>query len=333
MWSTRATCLVLLISACVAFGWELQSRSSLTAPFFMWSDKQIFSTAQVVDTVSSGDWSNTLGSLFRVKDMDSNFINKNIDAPEVAILFVEPEMRTDEVPYIASAFATTPGGSLSHIKKAIENSASSVVMPYTKVDESSWVSILSSLLDSFEHSNANFFLTKSETNMFFRLRGLDGVKSVAVADLINELKTAKAFTNGVTDLVVVSFDTSSYAEHDSIIGDLVATIKAATKGNFVAVYSAVDPSADDLTWSFSELTTREFQENIEFVSLVSGTNNTNYSNTTTSHHKINYFPGPFIEVLLVCAVLITMLFTGACAIFSLQTPDKWEIPKVSKREF
>ena len=41
--------------------------------------------------------------------------------------------------------------------------------------------------------------------------------------------------------------------------------------------------------------------------------------------------GPFIEALLVCAILITMLFTGACAIFSLQTPDKWEAPRI-KRE-
>jgi len=333
MWSTRTTCLVLLLSACLAFGLELQSRSTFTVPVFMWSDKQIFSTAQIADTITTGDVEFALASLLRQNTHKSSKLsssfNQNAAAPEVVILFVEPELRTDQVPYIASAFASTPGGSFSHIKKAIETSASSLVMPYTVVSE---VTLLDeALLDSLEalNNNANLFLSASG-NLFARLRQQNGVKAVAVNSLISEMKSSNAFTNGVTDLVVVSFDNSDYADHDTVIGDLLESIQTSTKGNYVAIYTANMPTNSQFTWSFEEHATREFHQNIAFAVFDNNNGTKNDSNVT--HHKINYFPGPFIEVLLICAVLVTMLFTGACAIFSLQTPDKWEAPKV-KRDF
>lgn len=338
MW-TRVTCLVLLLSACVTLGWEFHSRSSLTAPLFMWSDKQILTTTQVADTVSSDYLSDALASLFGV-DSEINYLNKNA-APEVVIMFIEPEMRTDEVSQLASAFASTPGGSLSNIKKAIESSASSVVMPYTTVDESSWFNAFHDIMNQCNTNKASFFMTESRANLYFRLRGYNSVKTVAVDGLLAELRSSNSFSNGVTDFVVVTFDSTAFAEHDVLIGKLVSSISAATKGNYVAVYTANMPSVSDLKWSFSELSVLEFQNTVSVISLTDDNNGTNGSNSSTPapfnpnkngtrHHKINYFPGPFIEVLLICAVLLTMLFTGACAIFSLQTPDKWEIPKVKR---
>lgn len=60
-------------------------------------------------------------------------------------------------------------------------------------------------------------------------------------------------------------------------------------------------------------------------------NGTNPNGTTTV--TINYFPGALIEVYIIVAILIAMVFTGGCAIFSLQTPDRWEAPKVKREVF
>jgi len=315
-------------------GWELQGLSSYTVPVFMWSDKEIFLNAQVYDTITTGDVEFALASLLH-KDTSktsklSSSINQNVAAPEVVILFVEPELRTDQVPYLSSAFASSPaGGSFSHIKKALENAGSSLVMPYAAVDD---VSLLDEvLLDTFESiNNANIFMANvAGSTLFSRLRRLNGVKLVNLDSLMTEMKSAHAFDNGVTDLVVVSFGDNDFSEHDEIVGSVLANIRAASKGNYAAIYTANVPVASKLTWSFERHARSEFQDTIQYI-MADDINGSNSSNITT-HHLVNYFPGPFIEVLLVCSILITMLFTGGCAIFSLQTPDKWEAPKV-KRE-
>jgi len=306
----------------------------------MWSDKQIFSKAQVYDTITPGDVEYTLASLLG-KDSNkgsklASVINKN-SATEVVILFVEPELRTDQVPFISSAFASTPsGGSFSHIKNAIDSAKSSLVMPYTAVDE---VTLLDEiLLDTFETINTgNIFMSGS--SLFARLRQYNGVKSVELDSLIAEMKAADAFDNGKTDLVIVSFDKATgaknqaYSEHDEMIANILEGIRSSSKGDYVAIYTANTPTTSQLTWNFNEHAHAEFRQNIQMIMLDAPTVDANNSTVTNSTGgKVNYFPGPFIEVLLISSILITMLFTGACAIFSLQTPDKWEAPKIKSRE-
>jgi len=340
MWVTRTTHLLFLI-ACfygVTVGWELRGLSSFTVPVFMWSDKQIFSKTQVLDTITTGDVEYALASLLHKntnKDSKlSTSFNENVAATELVILFVEPELRTDQVPYIASAYASTTGGSFSHLQKAMSTAASTLAIPYTTVDA---VSLFDPVLpDLVDLVDGRVFLSSVDgSTLFSRLRQQDGIQSVAIDSLMSTLGSANVFDNGKTDLVIVSFAHASdqFDQHDNLIGQLIASIGA--KGNYVAMYAANMPVKNEFVWTFEEHSRAEFQRNVDLymVEADNGTNNSNNSNNSfPTSHRINYFPGPFIEALLVCAILITMLFTGACAIFSLQTPDKWEVPKPNKRE-
>jgi len=307
----------------------------------MWSDKQIFSypKSQFVDTISTKDIDFALASLLKTRTNEnsklSTSFNENMGAPEVVVLFIEPELATDQVPQIASAFASTLGGSFSHLKDTLEAASSSLVMPYVNVDEVTlFDETLSNAFDTLKEGS--IFVTRTTgSDLFVRLGRQAGVKSVEIDSLMTELKSANAFTNGVTDLVIVCFDkpvngkVATFASHDEIIGSVSQNIRTATKGNYVAMYSANRPSASRLTWSFNQPT--EADDFIRFVMMDDDniTNKTNSTNSTT----VNYFPGALIEVYLIAAILIAMLFTGGCAIFSLQTPDRWEAPKVKREVF
>lgn len=327
-------CLFLL--ACiygVTLGWELRGLSSFTVPIFMWSDKQIFSKTHVLDTITTGDVEYALSSLFhkntnKESKLATSF-NEDVAATELVILFVEPELRTDQVPYIASAYASTPGGSLSHLKKAMETATSSLSIPYAAVDVSLFDSVIEDIVDQVD--GQVFISAFDGSNLFSRLRYLDSVTSVTIASLTDTLNAASVFDNHKTDLVVVCFEPSNLlASHDRSIGQLMASF--GNKGNYVAMYAANMPVKNELSWTFETHSRAEFQRNVELYmfDVDNSSNGTHQTNSTST--TINYFPGPFLEALLVCAILIAMLFTGACAIFGLQTPDKWEAPKAKRGE-
>lgn len=339
---SRVASISIIIAACLCglvVGWELNGLSSYTVPVLMWSDKQLFTKSQVTDTVSTEDIDFALTSLFNKNTNKaskiSSVFNEDATTPEVVILFVESKLRTDQVPFIASAYGSTPGGSLSHLKSSMEAAKSTLAMPYAAV---SGVTLLDqTLLDLIDQTaSGNVFMSSvGGSQLFSRIKQLSSVKSVELSNIMSTLQANNAFTNGVADLVIVCFDTTSdFSQHDSIIADLLKSISA--KGNYVAAYTANMPSASNMIWTFEEHNKEEFARIVDLYMdepLTDGNGTGNTTNPNSTHHKrINYFPGPFLEALLVVAILLTMLFTGACAIFSLQTPDKWEAPKIKSRE-
>jgi len=314
----------------------------------MWSDKQLFPSpnTQFMDTVSTRDIEFALSSLFKINaNKDSklaSFLESTKETPEVVVLFVEPELATDRVPLIASAYSSITGGSFSHLKEAVEAAGSSLVIPYTTVSEVSLLDEpLSNLVDSIKEGSI-FVSRVAGSELFIGLSHQTGVKNVEIDSLIAELKSANAFTNGVTDLVVVCFDKvvagkqqTTFSSHDELIGSISSGIRSATKGNYVAVYAANTPVSSRFVWTFEQHSEVEFYHNLRFVldddNTTNGTNGT--TNNTGNSTTINYFPGPLIEVYLIVSILIAMVFTGGCAIFSLQTPDRWEAPKVKREVF
>jgi len=323
--------------------WGQSSSTHTTIPVFMWSPKQIFSSkSQVVDTLSNNDVESALAALFKTGATEGSKVassfNDKREVPEVVVLFVEPELTTDMVPNLASAYATTPSGAFSNLKGAMEAAGSSLVMPYTKVDE---VTLFDNVLANiFESTKGSIFISRLQgSQLFNQLNSEVGVKIVEIDSLLVELKSANVFSNGMTDLVVVCFDkptpkakVATFTSHDELIGSISASISTATKGNYVAMYSANTVAASNLVWTFEQPTDIGFYGLDSFYMLEeNGTNNTNNTNTTTV--IINYFPGALIEVYLIVAILIAMVFTGGCAIFSLQTPDRWEAPKVKREAY
>lgn len=354
----RAASLCLLFAVCI-YGVASFSLfgSSATIPVIMWSDKQIFSSPQYLETISTGDVEFALSSLFKVTPNNkesklASYLVNSEETPEVVVLFVEPELATDRVPIIASAYSSTTGGSFSNLKDALEAAKSSLVIPYATATEFSLLDEpLLEVYDSIKQGSV-FISRVAGSELFSALARQTGVKTVEIDSLIAELKSANAFANGVTDLVVVCLDKAVtgkqaiFATHDELIGSISGSIRTATKGNYVAMYSANAPVASRLIWSFEP--TSEYERNFYYNSdsnnpiVGNDTDPTStptptptptpypsYNNTNST--KINYFPGALIEVYLMVAIMIAMVFTGGCAIFSLQTPDRWEAPK-AKRE-
>jgi hypothetical protein len=225
----------------------------------MWSNKQFFSKSQELDTISTRDVEFALSSLLKIDtNEDSKLADSfsgNTETPEVVVLFVEPQLATDQVPHIASAFAGAPGGSFQHLKKSLDTADFSLVVPYAKVDELTlFDDALANVFDSIKLGTI-FISRMPDSNLFTRLERQNGVVAVGIDSLLTSLKSAHAFTNGVTDLVVVCFDygrTHNFASHDAILGSISDGIRIATKGNYVALYSANIPAPSNMKWTFEQ---------------------------------------------------------------------------------
>jgi len=265
--------------------------------------------------------------------------NSNKETPEVIVIFVEPELATDQFSQYASAYASTPGGSFSHLKETLDAATSSLVIPYATVAQISLFDrALSNAYESMKEGSV-FIARAADSDLFILLGRQSGVKTVEIDSLMTELRSANAFANGVTDLVVVCFDkpasskAATFSSHDEIIGTISQGVQSGTKGNYVAMYSANMPSASRFIWNFDSHTeTERFAKRYIFADT-NVTNITNSTNSTNTTYTVNYFPGALIEVYLITAILLAMVFTGGCAIFSLQTPDRWDAPKVKSQTF
>lgn len=332
----RVAYLCLVLSVFV-YGASSEYSAYATVPVLMWSDKQVFSAPKIqhVDTVKTKDVEYALYSLFSTPEQGAALtgsFNQNMGPTELVVLFVEPELTTDQVSHIAY-------GGLSQLKNAFETASSSLTLPYATIDEVSLLDeALSVLLDT--PNPANIFISRMPGSKLFShiTNNNNNINTVEIDQLFSTLKSSNAFSNGVTDLVVVCFAKESLASHDETIGKLSHDIKVATSGNYVAVYTGNRPTSAHMTWTFELHSSSEFYHNTRFA-MLDATNNTNCTSPNctctvncTYSHTYNYFPGPLIEVYLIAAILIAMLFTGGCAIFSLQTPDRWEIPKTKGKD-
>jgi hypothetical protein len=296
----------------------------------MWTDTKIFKSSQIVETLTSNDVEYVLASLLNTKSQSHKLGSLFNDVvPEVVVLFVEPELTTFE-------FTTRSArGSFSNLKSAVEGASSTMTIPYITAD--------STLLDDalpkvFDNTQGSVFITRLPgSSLFTQYNNRYDVKVVEIDSLMSELKAANAFGNGITDVVVVGFDKPAYPSessaifHDEYVGSIFEGIRTASKGSYVAIYTANTPSFTNIVWAFDQ-----YEQDHSFglrtvliEDLADLVNNTN----STGTHKVNYFPGPLLEVYIISAMLIAMLFTGGCAIFSLQTPDRWEAPKVKKDLF
>jgi len=323
--------LCLLLAVCIlgVTSLEWQQTPSSTTPMLMWTDTKIFQASQIVDTLTSNNVEDVLASLLNTKSQNSIF---NDVVPEVVVLFVEPELTTFE-------FTTRSArGSFSNLKSAVEGASSTLTIPYITAD--------STLLDGalpkvFDNTQGSVFITRlSGSTLFTQYNNRYDVKVVEIDSLLSELKAANAFSNGITDVVVVGFDKPAYPSessaifHDEYVGSIFESIRTASKGSYVAIYTANTPSFTNIVWAFDQ-----YEQDHSFGLRAVIIDDPQYlsdlaiNNTNSTTHKVNYFPGPLLEVYIISAMLIAMLFTGGCAIFSLQTPDRWEAPKVKKELF
>jgi len=327
--------LATLVCACavgvMSLDWDLRGLNSYTIPVLIWSDNLLFTPAQsqIVDTWNTKDVDGTLSTLLFSSEMNKQSQqNTQPTQTEVVVLFLEPELSTDQVS------RASYGGYFTHLQSALGEASSSLSVPYTTVTDVSLFDEAIARAVGNLHGGSVVLARMPNSKLLTHISNSEDVKTVSVDSLVAELQSSGVYTNKVVDLVIVCFDKDpTFASHDEIIQNVNDAVRTATGGNYVAVFSGNMPTASRVFWAFDQHATEEshFQQ-VMLGFLENGSNGSNTSNSTSSG-KINFFPGPLIEVYLITAILIAMLFTGGCAIFSLQTPDRWDAPKVKREVF
>jgi len=314
---------LMAVASTMAYASHPRTQSSAdTVAAFLWSSSSSYLNKgqhQIKSTLSSEEFVEAINILTTSSQPSSD--NKLIELinretyPEAVIMFVESEMRTDL--FAKHSFQ------LSNLQKLMKKAYTSVEVPYILAP--AYTSILTPAL-----SSSNMVLARDESHKFEVFARDSNVVQVKIDNIVQYLETSDVFSNNKVDVIVVSFDwmsavdlQSSLAEHDEIIAKVAAI--AAKDTLFIYTADSVVPSST--LWTYSQ------PRQIVHVSMPraddgNGTN-PNASNQTIPH-KINYFPGTFLEVLIVSAFLLAMVFSGGCALFGLQTPDRWDPPKQLK---
>jgi len=324
----------ILLLACSLLLLVLCSATSIvdtSIPLFVWSGNQIFSqhNEQTLQTLTDQDIENSLEALL-LNTEGKTFINDIQGTPEVVIVFVEPQLHTDQIPHFASAYSTSPnGGAFSSLKNIIESSKASLVAPYvTASNQYSLVDALLARVSSKLTPKGTVLIVRDAGSAQFLLELSSLPHQTATT---SELKGSNLFTNGVADLIVVSLPFADNVElfkaHDELIGALSQMVSTATSGNFVGMYTGNAIISSDIITTFEDPNAdlhRPYYLSTRYWSSVT-VDTTNATSNTSSPRT--YLTGPILETFMVVIALITMIFVGMCNLCKLQVPETYEAPK------
>jgi len=284
-------CLVALLLLGTAFA---------TVPTFIWSETSALgSTHHVMDQV---DQEHILHFARRVVGHDEGPVSPHLPnirpgAPEVLVVFLHPKLRTDQISRFSGANAKDglQGGSFKHLKNALSSAKSSVHAPQT------WV----------------------HPHVHFNKRDFPGhvVIDVPVKQANATLaKHRPAFSNGKTEILLIRFEAADvwdhkslpakFAKDDQAMGHILASVKEATNGNYVAMFAG------------NEITPL----NAEMSLLVLPPNQLKFANDFTPMWPDYWTPPAWKTIIIVAIPIITTVMALNC-LTSIQAPDRFQEPK------
>jgi len=293
---------------------------TFTSPLFMWSNTQYFvgknmhmNEYTLVDDVVNG--------LIGEQSSLDPFLNGEKDQVEVIFVFVEPELRTEQFPMLADAYAVHPnGGAFSKLKGTLESYAtSSLVVSYTH-SSGTFKSIGTSIVDELVANlapGATITVAKdSDSDLFFGLASRRNVARLSLAQLKYVAnKEWSILSDGKTDLVVVCFDSPavhpdnvdqvapSYVADDAFMYALLHSL-----GNsYLAVFTSDKPATESAKQARATLMVRQL------------------SDTTDD----SIYPSDVIEAHIVLIPFLIILFTGIYCTFGVQSDLKFDAEKKS----
>jgi len=294
-----------------------------TAPVFMWSNSQTFTgrNLQEIDVISA----RVLSKFTQTESPISKYLVQKSEAQEVIIVFVEPFLSSEQIPLLSHAYDERPnGGAFSNLKKLVETSKSSLVIPYT-----SSASVGSEFIRSLTASLPNggsVYTVGDNTNS-----NVDSVQ-LTVAELLEKLGNSNwtPLNNGVTDLIVVHFnaptasnyDDSSvrtqYENDDHSIGAITTALEAV---NYLAIFtsdsSSVRVESHESRSSHNGPHIKAFEQR--------------FGQTFDTLYFTNW-PDGAIEAIIIMIPFIFILFIGICCTFCVQSDLKYDAEKTFLRK-
>ncbi|GAM27178.1 hypothetical protein SAMD00019534_103530 [Acytostelium subglobosum LB1] len=287
--------ITLFLVASVLCGLTL---ASLNIPIIGWSSQNAFIKSEIFDTYSSEQFREMLSNL--VSGQSSDIVNSI--KPELITIFVEQQLRTDELSSLFDSYSNQPASKVASLKSNIEAARTSIFIPYVSTSGS----FLSSVLSTISIDGTIYVAT--ESNSDFHVNGASYIR-------LNQIKAtaSSSISNNKVDILVVVLPEDNQNQYFEQINSV--------EGNSVNFFTAENPTPLGFTMKFEQ----EKQAVYDAAVLADSNSTTNGTNSTSDY--INYFPGPVLEAYLIVFILLVILFAGICCIADLQVPDKYEAPK------
>lgn len=279
----------------------LLAQAETTSPVFFWSGRKYFDhQAQHVDQVYYDAVTAVLRSA------------SDLSVPALEAL---PEIRLHTRPQVIVAFVDLQTriaqlGKMNNLQAATSSSESSLTIPYVSYSDSIAASISTFAKD---------FAAKYASSTTIIVNGLAMSRaSMSFDKFLAALDNEQTYVDGETKIFIVHLaDTvlGDLASADSLIGRADELLKKHTD-NYLAVYSPNHPSCMEIKREFSD---KSFHSHVLRDDMMNGT-------------YTNYFPIPISEALIVAVVLLTILLVGVICTCSVQTPSRFETPKIRRAD-
>jgi len=321
MRSSFSSIFVVALLALQLVNAQVYVQRTATSPAFLWSNTKFLNVqnAQELDVINADNIRNVL--LSETKDNELSQYLGSATQPELLVIFVEAHLRTEEVPLLSQAYKSeSDGANLSNLKKMLEESQSSVTLPYvySATNQLIGTTIAQQISNSLSASSKVLI----GTNTARTIKG----QSFTLETLKEMFQTQQQiFENGVTDLVVVYFPSHggssaealarAYAQDDKYVNDLLGNIQT----SYVALFIS-DKAENDLEFELPASS-----PDLARFELAQEQQQTGFSSDSTV-----LFPDGVIEGLLVMLPFLVILLIGICCTFSLQSDLKFDGEKPKK---
>jgi len=251
--------------------------------------------------------------LIPLKIFWTRFFEKNkIESPEIIVLFLEPELTTEQF-----SDKNYHPESLIHIKEVIEKK-NSLFIPYViQTDDGSINRAITNVVD--QQKGVNVIYSGQGGSLLQTLKNkktdIKIVKIKEIQDYVN--KKNSIFSNGITDLIIIQLNDNKQESHNNLIESLMDDIRSITT-NYVGILTAEHSvTIDDIQLEWED---EGSAKRFIFQSSNITDNSTTTNSTTTGF--LDFFPGYMIEAILIVFLLIAIAGLGISSLNSIQTPDK-----------
>lgn len=272
-------------------------------PLMMWTGGSTkFGEGQNLQTLDSS----------KVEQVFKNALTSGV---EVVVVFVEPRMSTENI------WETESFTNLQEFTKQ-----SATIYPYVSTENKGVAASLAGVLAQSK-SSGKIILAEDQSSGFLSSLSVEKVTKQQLLELLR--KSNAIFNNGVTDVVVVNFDSktdnvfgiganvvSELAQDDQYIKSVVDAVVAKTN-KYLAVFTADKPNRSTVSRTPSEVPPH---------------GRLALRDNTTPPDYTSYFPILMLEVYIAAIVMLIIVFLGILCTCSLQSPARFENPNKHKKE-
>jgi len=320
---------VLAIHGCVC----TERSSPKTSPLLLWSNTNYFTSRneQIVPLVSTDD----IEAAFQQSNKENaikNFVNANVK-PEVIAVFIQPHLKTTELITFSDARNAQPnGGAFKNLKRFVETSPSSLVLPYVfsthNIQERPNIGTVI-VDDIIKHlpSSANVIVASNDAEVA-TIKSIEKVKVISLNELSKMAHQSHwdILSNGVTDVIVVYLDKADQDNSrevinagDDYMNNIVASLKRA---NYVAAFTADSP-VDSIHQSFPSThpVLQRFAASVQQV----------LDETYVATNDDGLMPDSIVEALLVMLPFLIILFVGVCCTYNIQSVLKFDAERPKRQ--